>query len=102
MFPQMRQIHKLLVEPQSAHLLNCGEDDGLGLENGTAKDDGRPVFGDFGWDERRVWEYLQTGHRLSPHLLKHMQWNVCEQGTVISPVTAESIRSKQTGQVGSS
>ena len=41
-------------------------------------------------------------YRLSPHLLRHMQWKVCEQGTVISPVTAESMRSRQTGQVGSS
>ena len=39
---------------------------------------------------------------LSPHLLRQAQWNVCEQGTVTSPVTAASILSKQTGQVGSS
>lgn len=73
MFPQMRQIHKLLVDPQSAHLLSCGEEVELGFENGTARDDGRGVLDDVGWDERRVWEYLQTGHRLSPHLLKHVQ-----------------------------
>jgi hypothetical protein len=41
-------------------------------------------------------------YRLSPHLLRHIQWNVCEQGTVMRPVTAESIRSRQTGHVGSS
>ena len=31
-----------------------------------------------------------------------MQWNVCEQGTVIRPVTAASIRSRHTGHVGNS
>ena len=41
-------------------------------------------------------------NRLSPHLLKHMQWNVWLHGTVIRPVTAESIRSRQTGHVGNS
>jgi len=41
-------------------------------------------------------------YRLSPHLLRHIQWKVCEQGTVMRPVTAESIRSRQTGHVGSS
>ena len=72
-----------------------------------------------GCDESSVCEYRQTGHlgkclelknrrrmgnpyRLSPHLLKHIQWKVCEQGTVMRPVTAESILSKHTGQVGSS
>lgn len=39
---------------------------------------------------------------LSPHLLRHAQWKVCEQGTVTSPVTAASMRSRHTGQVGSS
>lgn len=39
---------------------------------------------------------------LSPHLVKQVQWKVCEHGTVTSPVTAESILSRQTGQVGSS
>ena len=73
MFPQMRQIHRLPVEPQSAHLLSCGEERGLGFEKGTATEDVRVVLDDVGWDERRVWEYLQTGHRLSPHLLKHIQ-----------------------------
>lgn len=53
MLPQMRQIHRLLVEPQSAHLLSCGEDEGLGFEKGTAKDD-EWVLDDVGWDERRV------------------------------------------------
>jgi hypothetical protein len=73
MFPQMRQIHKLLVDPQSAHLLSCGEDVESGFEKGMAKDEGRAVLDDVGWDERRVCEYLQTGHRLSPHLLRHVQ-----------------------------
>lgn len=41
-------------------------------------------------------------HRLSPHLLRHSQWNVCEHGTVTRPVTAASMRSRQTGHVGSS
>jgi hypothetical protein len=41
-------------------------------------------------------------YRLSPHLLRHSQWNVCEHGTVTSPVTAESMRSRQTGHVGNS
>ena len=36
-FPQMRQIHRLLVEPQSAHLLNHGEDEGPGFEKGTER-----------------------------------------------------------------
>jgi len=54
MFPQMRQIHRLLVEPQSAHLLSCGEDEGLGFEKGTATDDGRVVLDEVGWDDRRV------------------------------------------------
>jgi hypothetical protein len=50
-----------------------------------------------------VWgRKLEFTHRLSPHLLRHIQWKVCEQGTVINPVTAESILSKQTGHVGSS
>lgn len=48
-------------------------------------------------DERNPETYL-----LSPHLLKQAQWKVCEHGTVTRPVTAESIRSRQTGQVGSS
>ena len=54
MFPQMRQIHRLLVEPQSAHLLSCGEDGGLGFEKGMGTEDERVVLGDVGWDERRV------------------------------------------------
>jgi len=54
MFPQMRQIHRLLVEPQSAHLLSWGEDEGLGFEKGTGTEDGRLVLDDVGWDERRV------------------------------------------------
>lgn len=35
-------------------------------------------------------------------MLRHSQWNVCEHGTVTSPVTAESMRSRQTGHVGNS
>ena len=31
-----------------------------------------------------------------------MQWKVWEHGTVMRPVTAESILSRQTGQVGNS
>ena len=41
-------------------------------------------------------------YRLSPHLLRHEQWKVCEHGTVTRPVTAESMRSRHTGHVGSS
>jgi len=55
-----------------------------------------------GFMTRTVGLRNQETHRLSPHLLRHIQWKVCEQGTVIKPVTAESIRSKQTGHVGNS
>ncbi len=40
--------------------------------------------------------------RLSPHFVRHAQWNVCMHGTVTRPVTEESMRSRQTGQVGNS
>lgn len=46
--------------------------------------------------------YDACTHRLSPHLLKHIQWNVCEQGTVTKPVAEASILSRHTGQVGNS
>jgi hypothetical protein len=36
----------------------------------------------------------------SPHFERHMQWNVCAQGIVTSPVADASIRSRQTGHVG--
>lgn len=52
MFPQMRQIQRLLVDPQSAHLLSWGEDAGFGFEK--ARDDGGVMLDDVGWDERRV------------------------------------------------
>lgn len=47
----------------------------------------------------------QTGHvaeRLDVHRARHWQSPACVQGVVTSPVTVASIRSKQTGQVGSS
>jgi hypothetical protein len=50
----MRQIHRLLFEPQFAHLLSCGEEEGLGFEKGTATDVERVALDDVGWDERRV------------------------------------------------
>ena len=45
---------------------------------------------------------LYVNYLLSPHLLKHEQWKVCEHGTVTSPVTEASILSRHTGHVGSS
>lgn len=111
----MRHIHRLVVEEQAeqADILSV---DGLanGMGVGRAEDD------EGGWEDMRFWEYLQTGqlcilcqmhvltnerraiYRLSPHLLRHIQWKVCEQGTVMRPVTAISILSRQTGHVGSS
>ena len=48
-----------------------------------------------------AWEYLQTGQLLSFHLLRQAQWKTCWHRIVSSPVVS-SIRSKQTGHVGSS
>lgn len=47
-------------------------------------------------------DIVSDTYRLSPHLLRHAQWKVCEHGTVMRPVTAESMRSRHTGQVGNS
>jgi hypothetical protein len=60
------------------------------------------------WDSRvwskasRFWEYRQTGQFPSLHLVRHWQWKVCWQRMVRRPVTLASIRSRQTGHVGSS
>jgi hypothetical protein len=42
------------------------------------------------------------GQLPSPHLVRHWQWNVCWQRMVRRPVTLASMRSRQTGHVGSS
>jgi hypothetical protein len=51
MFPQIRHIHKLVVEPQSAQDESAGAD-------GSAKGMGaaRAVLAEDGCDVRRVWE----------------------------------------------
>jgi hypothetical protein len=113
MLPQIRQIQRLVVDSQEEHADKVGAD---GFANGMEGAEEETL----GCDDMSVCEYRHTGHldkkeirsasrcismttyRLSPHLLKHMQWNVWEHGTVINPVTAESMRSRQTGQVGSS
>lgn len=96
MFPQIKQIQRFVVDAQDEQ-----EESGVvvGVENGIVREDEED---DAGWEESKFCEYRHTGHRLSPHLLRHMQWNVCEHGTVMRPVTAESMRSRQTGHVGSS
>jgi len=55
MFPQMRQIQRLVVEGQSA------QDERVGVD-GFAKGIGRVVSDDdLGCEESRVWEYRHTG-----------------------------------------
>lgn len=67
MLPQIRHIHKFVVDEQSAHVdIDAGDASANGMER---ERDPEVV----GWDESKVCEYLQTGHRLSPHLLRHMQ-----------------------------
>lgn len=45
--------------------------------------------------------YRQTGHPLPFHFCRHVQWNTCWHIIVNRPLVS-SIRSRQTGQVGSS
>lgn len=47
------------------------------------------------------WVYRQTGQPLPRHFLRHEQWKTCWQRMVRRPVDS-SMRSKHTGQVGSS
>jgi len=95
MLPQIRHIQRLVVDWHAEQADRVGA---AGFANGIERVEEAVL----GCDDISVCEYRHTGHRLSPHLLKHMQWKVWEHGTVINPVTAESIRSRQTGQVGSS
>ena len=115
MLPQIRQIHKLVVEEQDAQVERVAEE---GLVKGV---DTEVDANAEGCEHNKVCEYRQTGqlqglgelkqrgidcvkgaHRLSPHLLRHVQWKVWEHGTVMRPVMAESMRSRHTGHVGSS
>jgi hypothetical protein len=50
---------------------------------------------------REACEYLQTGQDESFHFERQAQWNTCWHMIVISPVVS-SMRSRQTGHVGSS
>lgn len=84
----MRHIQRLIAEEHDEQVESVGEvgfAKGIGTA-GRVEDDG------VGCDDIRVWEYRQTGHlkklssqepaglaesyRLSPHLLRHVQWNV--------------------------
>ena len=113
MFPQIKHIQRFTRESQSEQEVLAS--DGSGAMKALLVEDVAREG-----EVRAIWEYRHTGHLynhtqlanaiakedgtnlLSPHLLKHVQWNVCVHGTVMRPVTLASILSRHTGQVGNS
>jgi hypothetical protein len=63
MLPQMRQIQRFVVDEQSTQEERVGVD---GLAKGIGRAE-RVVLDDVGCDERRVWEYRQTGQLWDYH-----------------------------------
>lgn len=57
MFPQIKQIHRFVVEEQTEQEDRVGV---FGLANGMGTEE--RVDDELGWEERRVCEYRQTGH----------------------------------------
>jgi hypothetical protein len=81
MLPQIRQIHRLDVLPQTLHSFS-----GDSVEE---------------WEKASFWVYRHTGQPLPRHFSRQAQWKTCWQRIVSRPVVS-SMRSRQTGQVGSS
>src|SRR5688572_32968482 len=83
----MRQIQRSSVESHTAQRFDVEEPKGLLPVDKVSLCDGDV--------------YLHTGHPEPVQFCKQIQWKTCWQGMVMRPFVS-SMRSRQTGQVGSS